>query len=231
MRPENLAALQQIIADEIATGELPDRVAALNEIRALLHAASPFAGEPVDYVRWELADHVQGNTWNPNVVAPPEMELLRLSIDADGYTQPIVAHQEGDHLEVVDGFHRHRIGKEYPAIGARVHGHLPVVQIRTGREDTADRMASTIRHNRARGKHTVVAMQDIVVELRRRNWSNEKIGKQLGMESDEILRLCQLTGLAELFADDDFSASWDIDDLSVSDEEALAEIAALTEDA
>jgi ParB-like chromosome segregation protein Spo0J len=229
MRPENVAALQRIIADEIATGDLVDRVAALNEARALLHAASPFAGEPVDYVRWELAENVQGNTWNPNVVAPPEMELLRLSIDADGYTQPIVAHQEGDHLEVVDGFHRHRIGKEYPAIGARVHGHLPVVQIRTGREDTADRMASTIRHNRARGKHTVVAMQDIVVELRRRNWSNEKIGKQLGMDADEVLRLCQMTGLAGLFTDDEFSASWDIDDLSASDDEALAEVAALTE--
>jgi len=231
MRPENLKALQDIIVGEIETGDLADRVAALNEARALLHAASPFAGEPVDYVRWVPNETVQGNAYNPNVVAPPEMELLRLSIDADGFTQPLVANQEDGHLEVIDGFHRHRVGKEYPAIQERLHGYLPVVQIRSDRVDTGDRMASTIRHNRARGKHTVVAMQDIVVELRRRNWSNEKIGKQLGMESDEVLRLCQMTGLAELFADDDFSASWDIDDLSVSDEEALAEIAALTEDA
>src|SRR5882757_9705794 len=110
MRPENLAALQAVIAEEIAAGELQDRVAALNETRALLHVASPFAGEPVDYVRWVPNETVQGNAYNPNVVAPHEMELLRLSIDADGFTQPIVSNQEGDHLEVIDGFHRHRVG-------------------------------------------------------------------------------------------------------------------------
>lgn len=229
MRAENRAALERIIADEIATGGLADRVAALNEARELLHAASPFAGEPVDLVRWVPNTDVQGNLYNPNVVAPPEMELLRLSIQVDGMTQPVVANQEDDHLEVVDGFHRSRVGKEFADIRERLHGHLPVVQIREDRQDAADRMASTIRHNRARGKHTVVAMQDIVVELRRRNWSNEKIGRQLGMDDDEVLRLCQMTGLAELFADDEFSASWDIDELPVSDEEALAEIAALAE--
>jgi len=219
----------QIERTDLSSLSLHEHVALINDLRAVLHEISPFASEPVDLVRWVLADQVQGNAYNPNVVAPPEMELLRLSIDADGFTQPLVANQEDDHLEVIDGFHRHRVGKEYPAIQERLHGYLPVVQIRSDRVDTGDRMASTIRHNRARGKHTVVAMQDIVVELRRRNWSNEKIGKQLGMEEDEVLRLCQMTGLAELFADDDFSASWDIDDLSVSDEEALAEVAALTE--
>jgi len=236
MRPENLAALQAVIAEEIAAGELPDRVAALNETRALLHVASPFAGEPVDYVRWVPNETVQGNAYNPNVVAPPEMELLRLSIDADGFTQPIVSNQEGDHLEVIDGFHRHRVGKEYPAIQERLHGYLPVVQIRSDRVDTEDRMASTIRHNRARGKHAVAAMSDIVVELKRRNWSSDRIGQNLGMEPDEVLRLCQISGLAELFSDEEFSASWDaIDDdedfegldESDIDDRALAEDRAL----
>lgn len=224
---DKLEQAKELIADLLAEGGLSERVDVLNALRETLHEHSPFRGEPVDLVRWVPNSDVQGNAYNPNIVAPPEMELLRLSIDADGMTQPIVANAEEDHWEVIDGFHRHRVGKEFPSVRDRLQGYLPVVQIREDRTDTSDRMASTIRHNRARGKHTVVAMQDIVVELRRRNWSNEKIGKQLGMDADEVLRLCQMTGLAELFVDDDFSASWDVDDLSVSDEEAMAEIQSL----
>lgn len=217
------------------TEELPEdlagRVALINELRAALHEVSPFASEPVDYVRWVPAEGVHGNDYNPNSVAPPEMELLRLSITADGYTQPIVAMSDGDGIEVVDGFHRHRVGKECADVQARVRGYLPVVEIRSDRTDLTDRIAATIRHNRARGKHQVSAMSDIVIELKRRNWSNEKISKELGMEPDEVLRLCQMTGLAELFADDEFSMSWDVDDLAGDDGEALAEVAALIEEA
>jgi len=210
--------------------DLAGQVEFINAIRRELHDVSPFAGEPVDLVQWVPAETVHGNEYNPNVVAPPEMELLRLSITADGYTQPIVAMTDKDGIEVVDGFHRHRVGKECDDVRARVKGYLPVVQIRSDRTDVTDRIASTIRHNRARGKHTVSAMSDIVIELKRRNWSNDKIGKELGMEPDEVLRLCQMTGIAELFADDDFSKSWDVDDLSGSDAAALAEVAALIEE-
>lgn len=208
---------------------LGEQVELINALRVVLHEASPFVGEPVDLVQWVPAESVRGNEWNPNVVAPPEMELLRLSITADGYTQPIVSMATEDGIEVVDGFHRHRVGKESPDVRARVKGYLPVVEIRGDRTDKSDRIASTIRHNRARGKHTVSAMSDIVIELKRRNWSHDKIGRELGMEPDEILRLCQMTGIAELFADDDFSASWDVDDLSTIDDQALAEVAALIE--
>lgn len=218
------------LAEELPE-DLTGRVALINELRAALHEVSPFASEPVDYVRWVPAEGVHGNDYNPNSVAPPEMELLRLSITADGYTQPIVAMSDGDGIEVVDGFHRHRVGKECADVQARVQGYLPVVEIRSDRTDLTDRIAATIRHNRARGKHQVSAMSDIVIELKRRNWSNEKISKELGMESDEVLRLCQMTGLAELFADDEFSMSWDVDDLSGADDEALAEVAALIEEA
>lgn len=209
--------------------QLADRVALINALRSAIHEVSPFAGEPVDFVRWVSAEGVHGNDYNPNIVAPPEMDLLRRSITADGYTQPIVTMSDGDGtgVEVVDGFHRHRVGKECDDVRARVQGFLPVVEIRSDRTDITDRIAATIRHNRARGKHQVAAMSDIVVELKRRNWSNDKIGRELGMESDEVLRLCQMTGLAELFADDDFSQSWDVDHLSVQDDEALAEVAAL----
>jgi ParB-like chromosome segregation protein Spo0J len=186
-----------------------DRIALINALRETIHEFSPFADEPVDFVRWVPADTVHGNTYNPNSVAPPEMELLRLSITADGYTQPIVSMATDDGIEVVDGFHRHRVGKECADVRDRVQGYLPVVEIRSDRTDVTDRIAATIRHNRARGKHGVESMSDIVVELKRRNWSDDKIGRELGMEPDEVLRLCQISGLAELFSDEEFSASWD----------------------
>lgn len=194
-------------------GGLPtaDKIEAINAIRRALSEHSPFASEPVDCVLWVPSSVVHANDYNPNSVAPPEMELLRLSIAQDGYTQPIVTMADGDGREVIDGFHRHRVGKECKDIAERVHGYLPVVQIKSDREDKSDRMASTIRHNRARGKHKVEAMSEIVVELKRRNWSDDKISKNLGMDQDEILRLCQITGLVELFADQEFSASWDVE--------------------
>lgn len=189
---------------------VPERVSALNEIRAALHEVSPFQSEPVDFVRWVPAASVHANDYNPNSVAPPEMELLRVSIMADGYTQPIVSNEEGDGYTVVDGFHRNRVGKECADVKTRIHGFLPVVQIRSSQVDVTERMASTIRHNRARGKHRVESMSEIVIELKRRNWSDERISKNLGMEPDEILRLCQISGLSELFSDQEFSRAWDV---------------------
>ena len=194
--------------------ELPleEKVEAINEIREKLHSISPFRDEPVDFVKWVKNTTVYANDYNPNSVAPPEMELLKISIDADGYTQPIVSMPDPDgRYEVIDGFHRHRVGKEMPTIQERVKGYLPLVQIRESQTDKTDRMASTIRHNRARGKHRVEAMSDIVIELKKRNWTDEKIAKNLGMEPDEVLRLCQISGLVELFSDDEFSKSWDIE--------------------
>ena len=115
------------------------------------------------------------------------------------------------------GFHRNRVGRECIDVRQRVHGYLPCAVINAEKQEKGDRIASTIRHNRARGKHAVSAMSEIVVELKRRNWSDEKIAKQLGMDTDEILRLTQITGLAEMFSDQEFSNSWDIDD-AVEDE-------------
>jgi ParB-like chromosome segregation protein Spo0J len=192
---------------------LSEKVEALNAVRAALHEASPFAGEPVDLVQWVPGEVVGGNDYNPNKVAPPEMRLLELSIQADGYTQPIVVHavarEDGVTEEVVDGFHRHRVGKESISVRQRVMGYLPVTRINAQRADRADRIAATIRHNRARGKHVVNAMSDIVVDLVRRNWSDQKIAKELGMDPDEVLRLKQVSGLAELFLDREFSEAWE----------------------
>lgn len=187
------------------------RAEAINEIKRMLKEVSPFTKEPVECVQWVKSDLVIANDYNPNSVAPPEMELLHTSIQEDGYTQPIVVWAHDGIYEVVDGFHRNRVGKECADVRERIHGYLPVVVINNDREDKGDRIASTIRHNRARGKHRVEAMSDIVIELKRRNWSDSKIAKELGMDADEVLRLTQITGLAEMFADKDFSQAWEVD--------------------
>ena len=214
--------IQQIKINIQQCETLENKVALINQLRETIHELSPFNTEPVDFVKWVKNTEVIANDYNPNSVAPPEMELLRLSIESDGYTQPIVSMPNNDVFEVIDGFHRHRVGKECADIQARVHGYLPLVQIRQSQEDKSDRMASTIRHNRARGKHKVDSMSDIVVELKRRFWSDEKIAKELGMESDEVLRLQQITGLASLFANEEFSQAWEAE--SFSDIEKIGEI-------
>lgn len=189
-----------------------DRIDIINALRRELAAHSPMREEPVDCVQWVDADTVTGNPYNPNVVAPPEMKLLELSITADGFTQPIVAWPAGeDRYEVVDGFHRHRVGKEAPAVRKRIHGRLPVAVINADRTGLPDRQAATVRHNRARGQHTVDGMSDIVVDLARRGKSDEWIGRELGLDSDEVRRLRQITGLAEVFADQEFSEAWEVD--------------------
>lgn len=205
--------LQEIIKRDLDGLSLEQQVEYLNNAKLLLHDNSPFNSEPVDCVLWVKNDRVQANDYNPNSVAPPEMELLRLSISNDGYTQPIVSMlNEDGSIEVIDGFHRNRVGKECEEIQQRVKGYLPVVNIREEQEDKTNRIASTIRHNRARGKHQVESMSDIVVDLKKRNWSPAKICKELGMDTDEVLRLSQISGLIELFEDKEFSMAWEAED-------------------
>lgn len=206
---------QEIVAlcEKISRLEKDEMIGAINFARKSIHDISPFNSEPVDFVEWVKADIVEANDYNPNSVAPPEMELLRVSIMADGYTQPIVTMPSDEKRIVIDGFHRNRVGKECADVRERVHGYLPVVRIKESQEDRGDRMAATIRHNRARGEHRVESMSEIVIELKRRFWSDEKISKELGMEPDEVLRLTQVTGLAGLFADQEFSEAWEAETL------------------
>lgn len=208
------------IISKLLTLSKNELVENLNYIREELHKISPFQNEPVDFVRWVKNSSVGANDYNPNTVAPPEMELLRLSINNDGYTQPIVtfSNSELHDFEVIDGFHRHRVGKEFDDIRERVHGYLPVVEIKESQSDRNNRIASTIRHNRARGKHRIEAMSDIVIDLKRRNWSDEKVAKELGMDKDEVLRLTQITGLLEMFQDKEFSNAWEAEVLENEDE-------------
>ena len=215
------------IINKLSQLERDDRINLLNQIKRRLHDISPFKNEPVDCVLWVKSEKVHANDYNPNNVAPPEMELLRLSINNDGFTQPIVSMMENGKVEVIDGFHRNRVGKECGDIQDRIHGYLPIVTIRKSQENINDRVASTIRHNRARGKHKVDAMSDIVVDLKKRNWSNKKISKELGMDADEVLRLSQISGLTELFSNKEFSTAWESEE-SVLEQSENGEIIELS---
>lgn len=208
---DKIGQLADALCAKIAGLTLESKVEALNAVRQSLHNISPFKDEPVDLVLWVQGNEVQANDYNPNSVAPPEMKLLERSITADGYTQPIVTWDQSTHREVVDGFHRNRVGKDSKQVKARVHGYLPVVSINAGREDLNDRMAATIRHNRARGKHRVDSMSEIVMELKKRCWTDDRVAVELGMEPDEVLRLSQISGLAEIFANKDFSQAWEVE--------------------
>ena len=196
-----------------------EKVRLINELKMELHQHSPFSDEPVDCILWVDSELVAANDYNPNVVAPPEMKLLEHSIKSDGYTQPIVVWPVNGNYEVVDGFHRNRVGKESKIVKKRTKGYLPVAIINPDREGRNNRIAATIRHNRARGKHSIDGMSEIVVELKRRNWSFKKIGRELGMDPDEVLRLTQISGLAEMFADRDFSEAWEA--VAINEEDTL----------
>jgi ParB-like chromosome segregation protein Spo0J len=210
---EALNTIKAVLVNEINNLPLHEKVNAMNHIKETMHAISPFKTEPVDLIKWVPVEDVVSNDYNPNAVAPPEMELLRHSINHDGYTQPVVTwmSDEKDSREVIDGFHRSRVCREFQDVHNRVHGFLPVVTMRDDNLGKNDRVASTIRHNRARGKHKVDSMSDIVVDLKKRNWTDKRICKELGMDPDEVLRLCQVSGLVELFQDQEFTKSWDVD--------------------
>lgn len=211
---KNISDKANKLFDMLSDLDLDERIATINEIKKALHEVSPFKNEPVDCVVWLKNDLVCANDYNPNAVAPPEMRLLEHSITEDGYTQPIVTMEKEEQREVVDGFHRSRVGKESKVVMNRVYGYLPVVAINENRKDKGDRMASTIRHNRARGTHKIDSMVEIIMALKKRCWSDKRIGKELGMDEDEVLRLAQITGLAEMFEDKEFSEAWEAEKIN-----------------
>lgn len=198
--------IRQYFSQERAEEET---IQALNHLRRVLHEASPFAQEPVDCVLWVKADEVVANDYNPNVMASSEKKLLKHSLEQDGFTQPVVVSEEKDHYLVVDGFHRQLLGREADT-GKRLKGWLPVACVNTDRKGQAARIAATIRHNRARGKHQITSMSDIVRDLSRLGWVDERIGAELGMDQDEVLRLKQISGLTELFQEEAFSPAWTV---------------------
>jgi ParB-like chromosome segregation protein Spo0J len=213
---EQLTNLIEQIKD-LPTDEL---VETINKIKLALHEISPFSKEPVDCVLWVKNTMVKANDYNPNSVAPPEMELLKQSILEDGYTQPIVSFNDDGNIIVVDGFHRNRVGRECKDVEQRIHGYLPVVNINQWKTGKSDRMASTIRHNRARGSHNIELMSTIVTELVEMGKGDSWICAHIGMSKDELLRMKQITGLSSLFKNKDFSQAWEADSIVEQEENA-----------
>lgn len=195
------------LLDSHAGDTVEERVDLFNAVSRSLAAFIAFP-HPVLRVQLVPADKVRGNDYNPNVVAPPEMRLLKHSIRKDGVTMAVVASKDernGDHV-VVDGFHRTELMQQDNEIRDSLCGYVPLVELNKSVED---RMTSTVRHNMARGTHQVELSAKLITALTKHHWTNEKIGLELGMEPDEVLRLKQITGLAEAFADREFSKAWE----------------------
>ena len=196
------------ILDQFKKADIHEKVKVYNEITQELY---DFLGieHPVLNVQMVPIEDVEANDYNPNKVAPPEMRLLKLSIMKDGLTMPVVAaNKNKKKFVVVDGFHRRTQVADQKEIRASLHGYLPISKLNKSIED---RITSTVRHNMARGTHQVELSANLVVLLKKHNWTNARIGLELGMDADEVLRLKQITGLAELFKDKEFSNSWEID--------------------
>jgi len=190
-------------AISILVNYIGDDIEKANEIRARIKAIN----QPVDHVIWVPADKVYPNNYNPNSVAKKEMKLLQKSIMSDGYTQPIVTIRDNDgNYCIVDGFHRYFIGKEDGAIKERNRGFLPIVVIE---KDINERIASTVRHNRARGKHSVESMSKLVFNMLSNGAKEEDIANELGMEAEEVMRLKHITGFSKLFEDREYSRAWE----------------------
>jgi ParB-like chromosome segregation protein Spo0J len=185
----------------------PDKDAAIEQMRVELHKLHSNAAQPVDLVLWIPIEKVEPNDYNPNSVANIEMGLLYQSIDHDGYTQPCVTiYDPGkDKYIIVDGFHRYFVMKSNKDICERCNGLLPCVVID---KSINDRMASTIRHNRARGKHSIQGMANLIFNMLENGWNDAEICNELGMEAEELLRLKHITGFSKLFADTEYKKAW-----------------------
>lgn len=206
---EILAKAAELAAMIDAIPDTDEKIEALNLVRGVLHQASPLRHHPVDYVIWQKSEGVEGNEYNPNVVPPPEMKLLIRSIEEDGYTMPIVTCPNGNGIRIVDGFHRRKSERTSAKIHESTRGYIPISIIREEKRGISDRMASTIRHNRARGVHSVDLMVNIVAELHEAGMGDDWIMKNIGMDTDELLRLKQISGLAALFKDRAYSRAWE----------------------
>jgi hypothetical protein len=198
--------------------EASDPAAAVHAVRSAIHDLSPQASEPVDFVRWVPVEMVEPNEYNPNAVAAIEMGLLLKSIEQDHLTQPVVTiwDPEKRKFVVVDGFHRYYLMKTQAQLRERTGGRLPIVVIQ---KSITERMASTVRHNRARGKHSVAGMANMVFAMADSGMADEAICNELGMEQEELVRLKHITGFSKLFANAEYNRAW------VSRNQALAKVA------
>lgn len=185
-----------------------DTVEYCNRVSEIIGRNHPFRHNPVSCVKYVPLNKVKANDYNPNAVASPEMRLLHKSIQEDGYTMPVVTFydKDSDEYVIVDGFHRYSICQRYRDVNSLNHGYLPVVVID---KPLGDRMASTVRHNRARGRHSVQGMSNLVLEMLREGKSDADVCMELGLEIDELIKLKHVTGFAKLFEGAKYSHAWE----------------------
>lgn len=198
--------IKELISKEYKNAD--NKIKFVEDLRKYIHEELSTIKQPIDYVRWVSIGEVEPNDYNPNSVAKVEMGLLYKSIKHDGYTQPIVTiyDKEKKKYIIVDGFHRYFTAFQNKDIANRNKGKLPIVVIE---KDINERMAATVRHNRARGEHSVSGMSSMVFDMLENGWSEEDICNHLGMESEEILKLKHITGFSKLFEDIDYRQSWE----------------------
>lgn len=200
-----MKTLKKDIKDSFSAAK--NQIEFLADLRKFLHELSPLNEQPIDHVRWVPVEMVEANDYNPNSVAKVEMGLLYTSILHDGYTQPVVTiwDEERGKYVIIDGFHRYFTCKTNKDIRDRNLGMLPIVVLE---KDINDRMASTVRHNRARGKHSIDGMSSMVFKMLKNGWADEAICNELGMEPEELIKLKHITGFSKLFEDTNFNRSW-----------------------
>jgi ParB-like chromosome segregation protein Spo0J len=196
------SAIQAFIASR------PDKIRAIEEVKELIHSMSPLAHQPINLVRWVPVESLEPNDYNPNSVAGKEMSLLYTSIKQDGYTQPVVTIWDDTKKKfiIVDGFHRYFICKNQKDIRERNGGMLPIVVID---KSINERMAATVRHNRARGEHSINGMSSLVFGMLENGWSDAQICNHIGLEPDELLKLKHLTGFSALFKNTQYRKAWE----------------------
>jgi len=192
----------------IATLNEEEIIEYFERLKELIHHESPLGTQPVNRIRWVNIDDVSPNDYNPNSVAKKEMQLLYTSILHDGYTQPVVTifDEEKKKYVIIDGFHRYFTCKSNKDILQRNKGRLPIVVLE---KSINDRMASTVRHNRARGMHSVTGMSSMVFNMLENGWSDSDICNELGMSVEELIKLKHITGFSKLFKDKEYSKSWE----------------------
>ncbi|MFB2927510.1 IbrB-like domain-containing protein [Aeromonas hydrophila] len=183
-------------------------IMAINTLKYVLANRSPFKHNPIERVQWVNHDQLFPNDYNPNKMAPTERKLLEVSLRENGFTQPIVVQRSNCGFVIIDGYHRYTITAKNKLIKNRTYGYVPIVMLE--QDERVASIAATVRHNRARGSHQISLMSDLVKELSQLGLTDLDIGKKLGMDADEVLRLKQITGLHELFSDVKFSAAWTV---------------------
>lgn len=213
--------LTELLSQKVSElSNVDDKIDTLNKIKLSLNEVSPLKHHPVDCVLWEKSENIEINSYNPNRMFEPESKLLYQSVKNDGYTMPVVSFKSESTIFIVDGQHRRMCERDNKDISESTFGRIPLTNIRGSQSDQSNRMASTIRHNRARGSHSVELMSNIVGELVTAGMSDAWILKHIGMDKDELLRLKQITGLASLFSTQEFSESWDSKEV-ISDMESI----------